>query len=317
MKFSVIVTGCFWKLYFKFHEKNQNWQTNIAFLLCLLFCFAEFITMNSLGLYVYFQISHIPFFTSKPVLCRVMGILQHYFWLTSFLIMTSIALDLCYRFSNIYQPWYVKKSKCTAVKYCWVVGIIMMSIPTCLDCLTDLAIDYAPHYGICFIGPQLYLISFFIGPAMFLFFINMFCFIATVISINGAQPADSDIAASTDRNMMVIFARIGGLMGVTWLFALVPYVTGIEELWYVFVITNGLQGMYIFLSSGIFGILKNMRPFQSVSNIQSDVTRQETTRNNSNDIDEGRMWGAHHVKCQYDIKYKHWLLTQAMNWIQA
>ena len=58
--------------------------------------------------------------------------------------------------------------------------------------------------------------------------------------------------------MVMIFAKIGGLIGVTWLFALVPYITGIEEFWYVFVIMNGLQGVYIFMSSGIIGHLRRM-----------------------------------------------------------
>ena len=190
----------------------------------------------------------------------------------------------------------MKKSKCGLVKYCWITGIIMMSIPTCLDSLTDLALDYAPHYDICFIGPQVYLISFFIGPAMFLFFVNMICFIATVINIYRAQPNDSDIAASTDRNVALIFARIGGLMGVTWLFALVPYITGIEELWYVFVITNGLQGLYIFLSSGIVAYMKNKCSVQSVPNENqtSSTTLSKVTRQGKNSIklhgvDEARM----------------------------
>ena len=80
----------------------------------------------------------------------------------------------------------------------------------------------------------------------------------TIINICRILPNDTEIAAASDRNVAMIFTKIGALMGVTWLFALVPYITGIEELWYVFVIMNGLQGLYIFLSSGIIGHLKRL-----------------------------------------------------------
>ena len=125
----------------------------------------------------------------------------------------------------------------------------------------------------------------------------MLCFIATVVNIYRAQPADSDIAASTDRNMAIIFAKICGLMGITWLFALVPYITGIEEFWYVFVITNGLQGLYIFLSSGIPSYLKNKCSVQSIlqeqqtsSHAQSKLTTSQGTDSvKLRGIDEARM----------------------------
>ena len=84
------------------------------------------------------------------------------------------------------------------------------------------------------------------------------CFVVTTINICRILPSDAEVAAASDRNMAVIFMKIGGLMGVAWLFALVPYITGIAEFWYVFVVMNALQGMYIFMSSGIMGLLKKV-----------------------------------------------------------
>ena len=144
------------------------------------------------------------------------------------------------------------------LSYCWVLGIALMSIPVCLDLITNLPITYGSTRGICFIEPRLYLIWFFIGPSIFLFFINAMCFVVTIINICQILPNDTEVAAASDRNMAIIFMKIGGLMGVAWLFALVPYITGIEEFWYVFVIMNGLQGLYIFISSGIIGHLKKL-----------------------------------------------------------
>ena len=193
-------------------------------------------------------------------MCRTIGILQHYFWMTCFLIMTTVSFDFFHRFSNFCKPWYLKKSSMSFcnLSFCWVLGIVLIAIPVCLDLLTQLPITYGSTRGICFIEPRLYLICFFIGPSLLLFFINTMCFVVTTINICRILPSDAEVAAASDRNMAVIFMKIGGLMGVAWLFALVPYITGIEEFWYVFVIMNGLQGIYIFMSSGIMGLLKKM-----------------------------------------------------------
>ena len=60
-----------------------------------------------------------------------------------------------------------------------------------------------------------------------------------------------EVDIAHERNMAIIFAKIGGLMGLTWIFALVPYITGIREMWYIFTVLNGVQGVYVFTSSGI------------------------------------------------------------------
>ena len=228
-----------------------------------------------------FQISHLPIFTTSPDRCRIIGVLQHYFWLTCFLIMASISIDFAYRFSNICKPWYMKKGKISMwnLSCCWILGLVLMAIPTYLDNLTELPITYGASSGICFIEPRQYLIGFFIGPSFFLFFINAICFLSTIVNICRILPHDMEIAAASDRNMAMIFAKIGGLMGVTWLFALVPYITGIEEFWYVFVVMNGLQGLYIFLVSGTIDHLRkilfqNERPRETSNRLESV---QETT----------------------------------------
>ena len=80
----------------------------------------------------------------------------------------------------------------------------------------------------------------------------------TIVNICHVLPNDMEVAAASDRSVALIFAKIGCLMGVSWLFALVPYITGIEEFWCAFVIMNGLQGVYIFMASGMIGHFKKM-----------------------------------------------------------
>ena len=210
-------------------------------------------------LFMVFQISSVKQISSEPLLCQIIGILLHGFWLMSFLIMTFISMEFFYRFSNVCKPWFVKKGKNKEkVKYCWVIGVLLMAIPVCLDHLTDLPLSYASSRGICFIEPHNYVIIFFIGPILCLISINALCFAMSIYNVKKAVPDEVEIAH--ERTKVIIFAKIGGLMGMTWIFALVPYITGIKEMWYVFTVLNGIQGLYIFNSSGItLHIFKMMR----------------------------------------------------------
>ena len=180
--------------------------------------------------------------------------------------MSYISLEFFYRFSNICKPWYMKhcngKGK---VMYCWLIGILVISVPVTMDNFSQFAVDYASSRGICFIEPQLYITAFFIGPTLVLISINIICFIITTYEIHQARPNETDIATISDSKLAKIFAKIGGLMGVTWLFALVPFLTKIEELWFVFVLLNGLQGLSIFIVSGITTVfLKKCKSRQTI-----------------------------------------------------
>ena len=217
------------------------------------------------------------FFISNPMLCSIMGLLLHYFWLTTFLIMSFISLECFYRFSNICQPWFVKHgNNKKKVKVCWIVSAKIMSIPICLDQFTDLPLEYASSSGICFIEPHIYIISLFVGPTLFLLCINVICFVGTLYNIYQAV-SDNEILAANDRNMAKICAKISALMGVTWLLAIVPFVTGIYEIWYVFIILNGSQGVYIFFSSGMPGhIMKVFRAKTTGEQPGNEQTRSST-----------------------------------------
>ena len=185
--------------------------------------------------------------------------------------MSFISLDFLYRFSNICKPWLVKKRQDGKTKLCWVIGALLTSIPVCLDKFTDWPLAYASSGGICFIEPQVFLIAFFIGPSLFLFSVSVVSFIVTISNICRLLPEDTDITAAADRNMALIFSKIGGLMGVTWLFALIPYITGVEEFWYVFTILNGMQGLFIFLSCGIFSYLIPRKKRRATANSQDSA----------------------------------------------
>ncbi len=45
-----------------------------------------------------------------------------------------------------------------------------------------------------------------------------------------------------------IFFQIATLMGFTWIFAFAAAFSGVVALWYIYIIINSLQGLYIFFA---------------------------------------------------------------------
>jgi hypothetical protein len=186
-------------------------------------------------------------------LCRAIGVALHFAWMTSFFIMTYVASDILCIFSNLFTSWFKKTEESRKVYFCWILSGMYISICVALDFLTDLDIDYGSERGICFIQPTYYFLILFIIPVVTLVSINFICFLVSVISIhcNLAQ------SMNPSRHQRVfIFSKIFSLIGFTWLLGLLPTLVGLNELWYPFIITNSLQGFYIFLA---FGFNKNVR----------------------------------------------------------
>lgn len=206
---------------------------------------------------ILFQISGIQVVLRNSLVCKLIGIASHYFWLTTYFIMSAISFDFVYHFTNIGSPWYTKQIRFQQFKYCWLASIILTAVPVLLDHFTDLLIDYNGSRRICFISPLKHQIIFFIGPVLLMSSVNTLCFIVTSVYIYKASRSDKALISHiSDQIMAKIFTKLAVVMGVTWLFAIVPSLSGVEELWYLFIVVNGLQGMYIFWSFGLPSIKK-------------------------------------------------------------
>ena len=218
--------------------------------------------------------SGLDFFIKTTYMCSLIGILVHFFWMTAFLIMTFISLDFVYRFSNIGSPWYTKQAsgRKKLVKFCWIVSLASVAIPTGLALFSDLPIEYTFIDDLCFIKPATYRIIFFSGPVLALSTINTLCFIVTSYNIRRARSDNSEINFISDADIVAIFAKVALLMGVTWLIAILPTIIRVSEVWYVFQVVNGLQGVYIFVSFGLRPFIGRRRTQES-SSFKKTVSR--------------------------------------------
>ena len=181
-------------------------------------------------------------------LCRIIGVLLHYSWMTGFIVMTYIAVDILLIFSRC-TSWHRRVQSNGKITICWLISAVFVGCCIVVDLCTGANFDYGSDNGLCFIQPAFYRLVLFIIPVFTMVTVNFFCFIISIISIYCSLSNNHNGAPLKER--AAIFTKIFSLVGVTWILGILPQFIGIKELWYPFLITNSLQGVSIFFAFGI------------------------------------------------------------------
>ena len=189
---------------------------------------------------------------TDPILCVVMATAQHYFWLASFAWMGCISLDIFHSFSpacttvNTYSR--SKYYKCMVAG--WVSSLPFPIVTDVLTLSTSSNLGYSTT-GSCWIASPRGILYFFGIPVLAAVGTNVLLFTGSLYRLNTLMKNASFVGRKEEgKQRLAQCIRLSSLMGVSWLFGIIPNVVGIDTLWYVFVATNALQGVHIFLAFG-------------------------------------------------------------------
>ncbi|XP_064601681.1 uncharacterized protein LOC135467772 [Liolophura sinensis] len=190
--------------------------------------------------------------TYSKNLCRAMGVLIHYFWIVTFMIMGTCAFHMYTVFTNMSaKPFHntLRETK-KVIRYIIISNVLaMLVVGVCIAYHAGSTGGEDIGYGgkTCFLKGPLDIGIFFAGPLGIVLVFNTFCFIRVVLSIRNAPNMKSS-KNQTNRNHVTVYLRLSILLGFTWIFGLVAASLQVEVLWYIFVILNGLQGVFIFIA---------------------------------------------------------------------
>ena len=198
--------------------------------------------MSSLGLLL-----------DKPNWCYMLAAAQHYFWLTSFSWMACISFDifLCLRRveplnSISHRTRYYKIISC-----CWFVPMLLPVATVCLQKLGITDIGYGGKFA-CWLLNARSVLYLFVVPVLSIVLFNAVTFLACVYTIREISMNASYAGRNVDgKERLVLCLKISSLMGISWLFGILPNVVDRPELWYIFVVCNAFQGVHIFLAFGL------------------------------------------------------------------
>ena len=188
-------------------------------------------------------------------LCIIVAMVIHYAFLAAFTWMNTMAFDMlrCVRSTNRYKRFHdstriFKKYSL----YSWLLPAFIVMIAAITD-LISVNNKFKPLYGkrVCWISQKTALLIFFVGPVSFIIVVNFIIFALTAYLIirtqNGAKKF-KDSKRHQDRIKFFLFIKLALVMGLTWLTGTVAAFSSVRFMWYFFILLNGSQGAFIFIS---------------------------------------------------------------------
>ncbi|XP_071509216.1 uncharacterized protein [Diadema antillarum] len=238
--------------YFTFASLRKLVSSKLIMILCACLLIAQALLM--LG----------GFATAHPLTCSIVAAVSHFFWLSVFSISTSLAFDLARTFGAHSSISISGKSSAILRKYLLVAFglpllIVGVGVAVSFGVNSDL-IRYGDELS-CWIGDGYANLVAFGGPVAVALTLNAIFFAKTVrgIHLSTRERRELREGAKTETNNaenLRIYTKISTIMGFTWLIGYVAAFCQQDALWYVFIILNSLQGVYIF-----FAFCANKRVF--------------------------------------------------------
>ncbi|XP_064625852.1 uncharacterized protein LOC135486721 isoform X1 [Lineus longissimus] len=183
--------------------------------------------------------------------CKIAGILVHYFFLVSFMWMNVLAFDLASTFAStsIITRDYEHATR-RFVKYsvyAWFTPVLIVAVAITFN-EADLAPNLRPLYGkfVCWFGNPSAQLVFFLIPVAIVLVANLVLFMLTLYGICTVQKqAKAARKGKKDKYYLFIYFKLFVIMGLTWLFGFIGTVSNSEPIWYLFIVFNSMQGLFI------------------------------------------------------------------------
>ena len=192
-----------------------------------------------------------PLVEEIPKLCYVVSVWIHWSFLAAFSWMTAIAVDITRMLRATQKLRQVENTP----KLFLIYSIIAWGIPTLIVTLT-VGLDYTriswywrPHYGetICWISSKYALLAYFVTPVAAAIAINICMFITSTILLSKLQAGPSYTQHQSHKDRLCLHVKLLTLMGLTWIFGFLAAPLHSDTLWYIFIVLNASQGVFLLL----------------------------------------------------------------------
>ena len=181
-----------------------------------------------------------------PLVCTIFALIQHFFWLASFIWTSVMCVDMYCAFNriqNTYTIGRVRLSSYYAVG--WLLPAVFVATCGILDRYTNLKSGYGSN-DTCWITGTRALILIFFTPlgAVILLNIVLVCRTLTTITRTLTMTEAMKIVHS-GRVKLGIYLRLISMTGLPWVFGLIANITDINFMVYPFIVFNGSQGIVV------------------------------------------------------------------------
>lgn len=193
-----------------------------------------------------------PHLEEYRIACMVSAAFVHFFFIAAFCWMNIIALDLWMTFSNQFITAGSNETSRRFIYfsiYAWVVPSVIVAFSVIIDNLeieSELQ-NFQPRYGdgACWMTSRNGVLLLFAGPLAVFKLFDIIAFINTAIHIYKAKRHGATARKNNDSCTFWLNLKLSLVMGLTWVFAFVANLANESIIWYLFIIFNALQGVFI------------------------------------------------------------------------
>lgn len=191
-----------------------------------------------------------------PQACQALAVTTYYFFLASFFWMSAMAFDVWRTLRVATRELRVSSGSQWRrfFLYCvasWFLPAVVVGLAVFFDARsTGIPDEFRPLFGRygCWFGQRKALLVFFAGPAGALMLVNVTLFASTAVMVIGSTKTSIKRSGSTARRNFSLYVRLSVMMGLSWTLGLIAGYLDVEVLWYLFVVLNTLEGLFIFVA---------------------------------------------------------------------
>ncbi|XP_067682684.1 uncharacterized protein [Haliotis asinina] len=190
---------------------------------------------------------------SNHVICKILGVMIHYFWMVTFAWMNVCTFHVFRVFRNILSSVKLSNDKrIVLLKY----GTFSYVVPAGVVTITILVnyflsgmstIGYSDSQASCFLNPGVITLVAFGIPAVVTVVCTGTFFACTVVALRRAS-TDRASVGKKETHAILNLVKLSSATGLSWVFGLLGSLFSIEAFKYAFVVLAAGQGVLIFLS---------------------------------------------------------------------
>ena len=190
-----------------------------------------------------------PFFLHLFSVCYVIAVLIHWSFLAAFCWIAVIGWDILHMLnlaSNLRRTEQGNRMFLFYSLYGW--GFPTMTVVTSLVLdNTGFSSSWTPAYAVslCWISNKLGLLVYFVAPVALQIFVSIIFFVGCIFYLYRNKMSRGN--NNQERGRFWIHIRLFILMGLTWVIGFVAIPLNYDALWYIFIVLNASQGIFLLL----------------------------------------------------------------------
>ena len=221
------------------------------------------------SLLVFMLLTMLGFSMTEPKqLCITMGVIVHFSLLAAYFWMNVMSYDIWSTFSG--DTAHASSEELTVrfrwySAYAWGTSAFLVLISLSVNFGTGQESILSPQYGktICYINNRYALILFVGFPYFVLILSNIIFYILTLRSIENIGETTKLVQDKDQQTQrLYLYMKLSSIMGVTWLVGIVAILADHEAVYYIFIILNSFQGLFVALAflctKKVFRLVRDM-----------------------------------------------------------